>query len=66
MPKSPRTYNNNRVYPLGGVTQKREKDARNEPIRPAMKKGPQPTDMGSTSAKAQTARFFKGSQSGGM
>jgi hypothetical protein len=29
-------------------------------IQPASKKGPQPTDMGTTSAKAQTSKFYKG------
>lgn len=62
---SGRTYNNNRVYPMGGVKGGRtEKDTNYRGIQPAMKKGPAPADMGTTSGRAQTNRFYKGSQKG--
>jgi hypothetical protein len=66
MPKTSRSYNNNQVYPMAGIAGK-DKDGitAQQAIRPAMKKGPQPVDMGTTSARAQTAKFFKGCESEG-
>ncbi len=52
-----RSYNNNKIY-TGSKHGKL--DVVVQATRPAMKKGPQPTDMGTTSGKAQAARFYKG------
>lgn len=49
---------NNTGYPKPKPTEDKITNYRG--IQPAPKKGPQPTDMGTTSGKEQTNKFYKG------